>query len=89
MIRVRFRFIGRVQGVNFRWTCRAVASRLGLSGWVRNEPDGCVSAEVQGEPEVVEKLLAVLSNEPPIRIARVEREQVPVVADEERFEITY
>ncbi|MBR3234299.1 MAG: acylphosphatase [Atopobiaceae bacterium] len=46
--RLRMRFVGEVQGVGFRWTARRVAQELGLSGWVRNEPDGSVSMELQG-----------------------------------------
>lgn len=42
------RFVGEVQGVGFRWTARKVADDLGLSGWVRNEPDGSVSMELEG-----------------------------------------
>ncbi|MBR1829476.1 MAG: acylphosphatase [Atopobiaceae bacterium] len=46
--RLRMRFVGEVQGVGFRWTSRRVAQELGLTGWVRNEPDGSVSMELQG-----------------------------------------
>lgn len=46
--RLRMRFVGEVQGVGFRWTSRRVAQDLGLTGWVRNEPDGSVSMELQG-----------------------------------------
>ena len=46
--RLRMRFTGEVQGVGFRWTARRVAQDLDLSGWVRNEPDGSVSMELQG-----------------------------------------
>ncbi len=42
-------FMGRVQGVGFRWaTCR-VADRFEIAGWVRNEPDGTVRCVAQGE----------------------------------------
>ena len=47
--RVAVRFTGPVQGVGFRWTCREIARELGLTGWVRNEYDGSVSLELQGE----------------------------------------
>lgn len=46
--RLKLRFTGQVQGVGFRWTARHVANELGLTGWVRNEPDGSVSMELQG-----------------------------------------
>jgi acylphosphatase len=39
---------GRVQGVFFRDTCRQIALRHGLSGWVRNLPDGRVEAVFEG-----------------------------------------
>ena len=46
--RLRLHFVGEVQGVGFRWTARKVAQNLGLGGWVRNEPDGSVSMELEG-----------------------------------------
>lgn len=42
------RLYGRVQGVNFRSSAKREASRLGLSGFAKNEPDGSVTVEVEG-----------------------------------------
>lgn len=41
-------FSGMVQGIGFRWTAKRIADSLGVSGWVRNNPDGSVSAAVEG-----------------------------------------
>jgi acylphosphatase len=55
---------GRVQGVGFRaWTKRQ-AERLGLRGWVRNEPDGSVTALLAGPWRDVDAMLARLSDGP-------------------------
>jgi acylphosphatase len=48
VIRYRVLISGRVQGVFFRDTCRRVAERHGVSGWVRNLPDGRVEAVFEG-----------------------------------------
>lgn len=50
MVRARIVVRGVVQGVFFRASMREEARRLGLSGWVRNLPDGeSVEAVVEGE----------------------------------------
>lgn len=56
---------GRVQGVFFRQTCRQLARRLGLVGWVRNRPDGTVEVWAQGDGEAVDKLVEWLWQGPP------------------------
>jgi acylphosphatase len=56
-IRRRIVVTGRVQGVFFRDTCRRVAQRLGVRGWVRNRADGAVEAVFEGEPAAVEALI--------------------------------
>ena len=48
---------GRVQGVSFRFWTREEAVRLGLGGWVRNEPDGSVRALISGPDRAVSMML--------------------------------
>jgi acylphosphatase len=48
---------GSVQGVFFRAETRDRARSLGLSGWVRNEPDGSVAAEFEGDEEQVGSMI--------------------------------
>ncbi len=47
---------GKVQGVFFRDNTKKKAESLGVSGWVRNLPDGRVEAVFEGEKEGVEKM---------------------------------
>ena len=54
------RFEGRVQGVGFRATTRSIAVQSGVTGWVRNEPDGSVQLEAQGPPQSVRGFLETL-----------------------------
>ncbi len=56
---------GRVQGVGFRWHVRERARSLGLSGRVRNRPDGSVEVEAEGSVEALESLREVLRDGPP------------------------
>ena len=49
---------GTVQGVFFRATCVDQARQAGVTGWVRNEPDGTVSAHLEGAPNAVEQMIA-------------------------------
>lgn len=44
---------GVVQGVAFRWHASAEAERLGVVGWVRNEPDGTVRCHAEGTAKAV------------------------------------
>ncbi len=74
MVRVHLRVYGRVQGVFFRSTMRDVAKELGISGWVRNLPDGSVEAVVEGERGKVEKIIEWAHRGPPL--ARVEKVSV-------------
>lgn len=53
-------FSGKVQGVGFRAATRAVMRGYPVTGWVRNEADGGVRAEVQGEPAAIDAALATL-----------------------------
>lgn len=48
---------GRVQGVFFRDSTRQEAERLGLDGWVANNPDGRVEALFEGPSEEVRRMV--------------------------------
>ncbi len=44
-------FTGRVQGVGFRFTAMNIADRCGLTGLIRNLPNGSVEMIAQGRPD--------------------------------------
>lgn len=62
---------GKVQGVFFRASTKDAAERLGISGFVRNEPDGSVYIEVEGEEEKLNQFMEWCRHGPPR--ARVEK----------------
>lgn len=56
---------GLVQGVFFRDSCRRLALDAGVTGWVRNEPDGSVRALLEGPSGAVEQIVAWMYDGPP------------------------
>jgi acylphosphatase len=62
---------GDVQGVGFRYFVQRRAQEAGLSGWVRNRPDGGVELHAVGTRPALERLLAQVSRGP--GLAEVER----------------
>ena len=87
MIRKQFRFFGRVQGVGFRYAVRLAASELGLTGWARNEYDGSVTVEVQGDPGCVNRLPEKIAAGRYIVIERWECTGLPVDTGERSFHV--
>ena len=94
--RVRIRISGRVQGVAYRWSAQRQASELGLSGWVRNLPDGDVEAVFEGEAWRVECMIEWCWKGPSFaRVRAVDiseeplRPEEPEAEDRGPFEIRY
>jgi acylphosphatase len=86
-VRVIARITGQVQGVKYRATAQREARQRGLTGWVRNEPDGAVLIDVEGDPAAVDAFLAWCAVGPPgARVATVET-TVAEPADYEEFTI--
>ena len=77
-IRKHYVFTGRVQGVGFRYSALYLAQGLGVTGWVKNEWDGTVVMEAQGDKEILDILIQKLRNRNFIRIDYVAELTIPV-----------
>jgi acylphosphatase len=71
---VQIKVNGIVQGVNYRTSTRTKAEELGVSGIVRNEPDGSVYIEAAGTSDQIDKLIEWCRKGPPR--SKVERVDV-------------
>ncbi len=79
---------GRVQGVFFRDSTRQNAERLGLSGWVRNSPDGAVEAVFEGPSERVREMVRWCEGGPPdASVENVDADFGPARDDLPDFEV--
>jgi acylphosphatase len=87
MERRQITFRGRVQGVGFRATASAMASGFKITGWVRNEPDGTVLLEVQGQPDEIDDYLDGLRDRLGRLISGEDSLSVTVVPEELGFEV--
>ena len=82
-------FNGRVQGVGFRFRCLSIANALKLTGFVKNEYDGSVSMEVQGEGMQIERMIEKLYQQPFIEIEQIHYHLLNIKEYEKSFEIRY
>jgi acylphosphatase len=90
LTRMRATARGLVQGVGYRASARREAARLGLSGWVRNQPDGSVMLEAQGPASRVDALIAWCRKGPPMsEVSGVDVESMTIVAGEHDFGVRY
>lgn len=81
---------GRVQGVFFRDYTTRQAKQLGLSGWVRNMPDGSVEAIISGKDKNVDAMIEWFQSGSPLSV--VTSVQVDEILPTEKlsgFEIRY
>ena len=85
---VQVKVTGRVQGVAFRWEAQREAMRLGVTGWVRNEPDGAVAAHLEGDEEAVDAMVAWCRQGPPSARVRDVAVNTAGVSGARSFEIT-
>ena len=80
--RWRMRVTGVVQGVNYRAMARREAERLGLGGFARNEPDGSVTVEAEGDPAALVEFARWCEHGPPLaRVDSCQRETIAPVGE--------
>jgi acylphosphatase len=90
LVRAHILVVGRVQGVGFRAFAARTATRLDLSGGVRNLDDGRVELEVEGEKTVIEALLQEFKVGPPAAHVRtIEVEWSVATGRYSHFDIWY
>ncbi len=91
MRRINVIVTGLVQGVGYRYYTLVQAQQLGLSGWVRNLPDGRVEVVAQGNSVALVQLLEALKSGPNRATVEgavvdwLEPEQLPV----DKFSVRY
>ena len=60
-----------------------------MTGWVRNEYDGSVMAEMQGQPLALEMIVQALENDRYIEITDIRKKEQPLRENERRFGIVH
>ena len=84
-IRQHIVFTGWVQGVGFRYRARHAADMYGATGWVRNDPGGSVTMEIQGTEEQISKVIIAIERGTYIRIEDMQVKTIPVNENETGF----
>ena len=85
MIRKHIIFSGRVQGVGFRYLAKYAAQMYACTGWVRNEWDGSVVMEIQGEEENIDQVILAIDSGSYVRIESMDVKRIPLVERERGF----
>jgi acylphosphatase len=89
MIAKNIIFIGRVQGVGFRFTAFRIANRYQLTGFVRNSPDGSVEMLVQGSSDDVDNCIRDIEESFTGYIRETKVEEIPTNPQYTDFKITF
>jgi len=88
--RVHLIIDGCVQGVFFRASTKDTAYRLGLTGWVRNLPDGNVEAVFEGSKEKLQQAVQWCRRGPAgARVIKVEEDWQEYTGEYKSFDIKY
>jgi acylphosphatase len=88
----RFHLIihGRVQGVGFRYFTQYEALKRQLTGWVRNNDDGTVELEVQGNEEAIQLFIDTIREGTLFaKVTDVSVQEIPIIHNEKQFRIMY
>ncbi|MCD8119579.1 MAG: acylphosphatase [Lachnospiraceae bacterium] len=81
MTRKRYTFTGWVQGVGFRYSAKYLAERMDITGWVKNEWDGSVVMEAQGDAQALSEFVDQLAGRRFVRIEDIRQENIPVESE--------
>ncbi|CDQ39870.1 MULTISPECIES: acylphosphatase [Virgibacillus] len=87
---VHAKISGKVQGVGFRFSAKQKADEIGITGWIRNNPDGTVELEAQGENKQLDQFLKDLSKglNPAIKVQEVDQSKFESSTNFNSFKIS-
>lgn len=88
-IRKEFHFEGNVQNIGFRFEIQSHAKPLGITGYAKNNDDGSVTAELQGNLEDINRVISNLQNIDRIQIDSMTEKDIPLDYYENDFYILY
>ncbi len=80
-MRKHYLFSGLVQGVGFRWVASRAAAMYGVSGFVRNLPDGSVEMEAEGSAAALDRVLDCIRRGRFIEIDSLTEREIPERGD--------
>ena len=89
IVRKHIVFQGRVQGVGFRFRAKHAADLMGATGWVRNEPDGSVTMEIQGTPEQIKRVIEMTGEVTYVNIEEMDSKEIGTDLSERSFEYRF
>ena len=88
-IRKEFHFEGNVQNIGFRFEVQSHSKPLGITGYAKNNDDGSVTAQLQGKPSDIHKVILDLQNIDRIQIDSITEKEMPLDYYEKDFSIIY
>lgn len=88
-IRKEFHFEGNVQNIGFRFEVQSHAKPLGITGYAKNNDDGTVTAQLQGNLEDINRVISDLQNIDRIQIDSMTEKEIPLDYYEKDFSIIY
>jgi acylphosphatase len=87
--RLQCYYVGRVQGVGFRYTVKNIAMRHDINGYVRNLPDGRVELVMEGSDAEMEQVALAVARRMSDYIRNVERQNLPATGEFDQFTIKH
>lgn len=88
-IRKEFHFEGNVQNIGFRFEVQSHAKPLSITGYAKNNDDGTVTAQLQGNLEDINRVISDLHNIDRIQIDSMTEKEIPLDYYEKDFSIIY
>ncbi|MBO4514197.1 MAG: acylphosphatase [Lachnospiraceae bacterium] len=85
MVRKAITFYGAVQGVGFRYRALHAAEMFRCTGWVKNEYDGSVLMEIQGEEDAIDQVILAIERGTYVRIENMSVKSIPALPEERGF----